>query len=229
MTNEELLYPLILDLDAKKEVICWRADLDPRQPMLNFFDIRKTPDGYVQAELQWYLSKDLHVAMIAERASMWKAIASSRGLINSNYGWCIFSDENYNQYDEVVSRLKRRPQTKQGQIIYTRPSMQKDAFENGMKDFICTAYTQHFIREDELIYIVHQRSCDFVYGFFNDFYWHCWVYEKMLKDLRSSYAGLSYGPIVYMCDTIHIYPKHYELISRIAENIKRGQNGSNDI
>lgn len=218
MTNEEILRPTILELSRKKEIICWRADLDPRQPYLDF-GFRKTPTSYVEKELEWYMSQDRSVSEIGKYASTWLSICDKDGRVNSNYGWCIFSKENGSQYDEVVARLKARPTTKQGQIIYTRPSMHKDAFSNGMKDFICTAYTQHFIRDGRLIYVVHQRSCDFIYGFFNDFAWHCFVYEKMLSDLQAAHSSLAYGPLVYLCDTIHIYPKHYELINKIAKEI----------
>ena len=37
---------------------------------------------------------------IGEKAKIWKQVASTDNLVNSNYGWCIFSIENGEQYKE---------------------------------------------------------------------------------------------------------------------------------
>jgi len=72
-------------------------------------------------------------------------------------------------------------------MIYQRPSMQYDFNKNGMNDFICTNYVQLFIRNDALIYIVDMRSNDAIYGFFNDFAWHCYIYKKVYTELYQIY------------------------------------------
>jgi thymidylate synthase len=94
--------------------------------------------------------------------------------------------------------------------MYNRPSMTEDYNKNGRSDYICTIYTQLFIRDNKLIYNVKQRSCDAIYGFFNDFAWHCYVYDKVFKDLLLSYPSLEIGHINYSIDSFHIYEKHFK-------------------
>lgn len=208
MTNEERLVNTVLELQAKHEIINWHCELDPTQPLLDF-GVRKSPTHYIEAELKWYNSMSLSIDGIKEYASMWEKICATDGTINSNYGWCIFSAENGNQYENVVAKLRLDPASRQGSMIYTRPTMHRDAKRDGMKDFMCTMYTQSFIRDGMLIYNVHQRSCDFIYGFFNDFAWHCHVYARLREDLK-----VKYGMINYVADTIHVYPRHYDLLSK---------------
>ena len=54
-------------------------------------------EDYANRELKWYLSESLNVNDIPDGApTIWKQVSSKDGLINSNYGWCIFSaDNNY--------------------------------------------------------------------------------------------------------------------------------------
>lgn len=50
---------------------------------------------YVTREEQWYNSTDRNINAIPGGApAIWKAVADADGLINSNYGWCIYSPEN---------------------------------------------------------------------------------------------------------------------------------------
>lgn len=221
--NEKKLYKTILELNERKEIIAWKKELNPSQPKLNFFDIRKTSKDYVAKELKWYLSEDLDVSSIEKHARIWSQVKSTKNKINSNYGWCIFSEENFNQYSECLFKLILDANTRQATMIYTRPSMYIDATKDDMKDFMCTNYVQVFIRDSKLQYIVHQRSCDFVYGFFNDFAWHCFVYRQLINDLyRLEKFKYKVFPdkITYICDSLHIYPRHYEVINSIADKIK---------
>lgn len=214
MTNEQRLIKTIKQLQSKHEIIGWSELLDPTQPLLDF-GVRKTPEKYVEAELKWYNSMSLSIDGIKDHAKLWKEICATDNTINSNYGWCIFSKDNGSQYDNVVDKLKSNRDTRQATMIYIRPSMHVDAIRDGMKDFMCTCYVQCFIRQNRLKYIVHQRSCDFIYGFFNDFAWHCYVYNKLLNDLQVNVSNM-----LYICDSLHIYPKHYDLLNNfIIKNI----------
>jgi hypothetical protein len=54
-------------------------------------------------ELQWYKSMSLNVNDIpAPIPAIWKQVATPSGEINSNYGWCIWSEDNGRQYCNVV-------------------------------------------------------------------------------------------------------------------------------
>ena len=56
--------------------------------------IREPNYEYYKREQEWYLSKSLNVRDIpGDTPKMWLACADKDGFINSNYGWCIFSEE----------------------------------------------------------------------------------------------------------------------------------------
>ena len=60
--------------------------------------------------------------------------------INSNYGWCVFSEENGSQYDNCLEVLKKDKTTRNAIIMYNRPEIYKDYKRDGMHDMICTMY-----------------------------------------------------------------------------------------
>lgn len=50
---------------------------------------------YIAREEEWYNSTNRNVNSIPGGApAIWKAVADADGMINSNYGWCIYSPEN---------------------------------------------------------------------------------------------------------------------------------------
>lgn len=58
---------------------------------------------YAKNELKWYESQSLNVYDIPDKVpQIWINVSDKDGFINSNYGWCIFSEENKNQFDNVV-------------------------------------------------------------------------------------------------------------------------------
>ena len=104
---------------------------------------------YAKTEIEWYQSQSRNIHDIPGKIpKIWMEIADHQGNINSNYGWCIFSNENKNQFSNAIACLTRDKNSRQSQMIYTRPSMHKDASRNGMKDFMCTSTTQLIIRKD---------------------------------------------------------------------------------
>lgn len=198
------------------ELLSAKFILDPSQPILNFGDIRKTPVKYCAKELIWYLSESLSVEEIGKTASIWNEVASEDGMINSNYGWCVYSEENYNQFDNVAQELINFPQSRRAVIIYNRPSMWKDYNHNGMSDFMCTFATQHFIRNNELISVVNMRSNDLIFGFFNDFYWQCFVHNDLLHELNENGMNLKTGKIIWNANSLHVYERHFDMVQKIA-------------
>lgn len=232
ITNEKRMLPVFNTLKARKdtnsfvvdktgvklvEIINANFTLDPSQPYFNFPG-KKTSEEYVKAELEWYNSLDLSIDFIGEKAKIWKQVASTDNLVNSNYGWCIFSIENGEQYKECFTELIKNPESRRAIMIYTRPSMHVDYCKNGMNDFICTNTVQCFIRDDELLYLVDMRSNDAVFGFFNDFCWHCHVYNKLLKDLQKIYPHVkacSEG-IIWHAASFHVYERHFDMLDKIC-------------
>jgi len=106
---------------------------------------------YVERELEWYKSKSLSVNDIpGGPPAIWKQVADKDGYINSNYGWCIWSEANGWQYENVLAELRKNPESRRATMIYTRPTMWKDYNHNGRSDFMCTNAVQYMIRNNAL-------------------------------------------------------------------------------
>jgi len=181
--------------------------------------IRKPNYEYANREIEWYKSQSLFVKGIpGEVPKIWQMCANRDGKINSNYGWCLFSNENCNQFDYCVKRLLDDHYTREACMIYTRPSMQIDCNANGMHDFMCTYSTQVFLNEVDnnkykLDYTVFQRSCDSVFGYNNDNLWHRHVMSKMVNELNRYGLSVILGDMTYNCGSLHVYERHFNLLS----------------
>lgn len=181
--------------------------------------IRKPNYDYAQREIQWYHTMSLNVNDIPGGApTMWSACATEEGIINSNYGWMIYSDENYNQYQSCLNKLIKDPHTREACMIYQRPSMQVDYCRDGMHDFCCTWSVQCFINEVEgkrhLKYIYNMRSQDAVFGFNNDILWHMHVQEALVKDLSEHFGEeVIADPIECNVGSLHVYERHFRFLT----------------
>ena len=170
---------------------------------------------YIERELAWYDSQSLNVYDIKGKIpEIWKRVANKDGFINSNYGWCIYSKENYNQYRNCLRQLIEDSDTRRACMIYTRPSMQYDYNKDGMSDFMCTFATQQVIRDNKLIHMVFMRSCDAIFGFRNDIAHQKQVAYNLIKDLQANgYTELDNEPIlIWNAGSLHIYPRHYHFV-----------------
>lgn len=175
------------------------------------FIIRKPSDEYILRELEWYESQSLYVKDIPGKVPViWEQIACKEGKINSNYGWCIFSEENGSQYDNVLSELKKNPDGRRAVMIYNRPSMWEDYNENGRNDFMCTYANTFYIRDGKLISHYVMRSNDSVMGFNNDLAWAKYVQEKLAKDLE-----IECGNIIWTSSNLHVYERHFKFIEEM--------------
>lgn len=181
--------------------------------------IREPNYDYAKREIRWYESQSLYVKDIPGNVpKIWQQCADKDGKINSNYGWCIWSEENGNQFKHCVERLLDDHCTREACMIYNRPSMQVDCNKNGMHDFMCTFSTQHFLNEiDEnkfrLDYTVFQRSCDACFGYNNDCNWHRYVQSYLLEVLKSKGINVKSGNMIYNCGSLHVYERHFGLLN----------------
>lgn len=170
------------------------------------------PEWY-ERELQWYDSKSLNVNDIPGKIpAIWKQVATPDGFINSNYGWMIFSQENGSQYCNALKKLKSDRNTRQAQMIYTRPFMHTDWNSDGKHDFCCTAYNQFFIRDDKLVSHYVMRSNDLIFGYRGDLAWAIEVQKRLAKDL-----DIEVDDIVWTSSSLHIYEPHYYLLDHYSK------------
>lgn len=170
-------------------------------------------EDYIKREMAWYESMSLNVNDIPPPVPViWQKCATPDGRINSNYGWCVWSDENHKQYVSCFKELKKNPDSRRGTMIYTRPSMQFEYNKDGMSDFMCTFATQHLIRNDKLVTIVMMRSNDAWAGYRNDYAWQETVHCTLATDL-----GVEPGDILWQVGSLHIYEPQFYLIDHYGK------------
>lgn len=176
--------------------------------------------AYVEREEQWYNSMSLNVNDIPGGApAVWKSVADKDGFINSNYGWCIYSDDNECQYDRVYLELNKNAESRRAIAIYTRPTMWLDFNKNGRSDFMCTNTVQYLIRDGAVHAIVNMRSNDAVFGYKNDRAWQQHVLERLTFDLNdknkflySKRKDYEVGNLYWQTGSLHVYERHFHLI-----------------
>lgn len=229
MTNDDF-YKLILkdilsskyDLDneCSHERLGFAAIFDGNQPLTCI------NEEYVKAETEWYLSMNRNIngnSLIA-RNPIWRRISSDAGNVNSNYGWCIYSPENFSQYKNALDAISADLFTKHCVMIYSRPAINKEWNDNihAKSDMICTIYASANVRlrndKYSLTYDVHMRSCDAWYGLRNDFMWH----YKILHDLKAEIEKIhnikiDNCQIVWFADSLHLYDWEIERVKKFLE------------
>ena len=174
-------------------------------------------EAYVKAELEWYKSRSLNVEELfkiyGKEVKIWKDVASKDGFINSNYGWCVYSAANGDQYRKVLNTLWDTPESRQAVMYYTRPTMHDEASWDGMRDHMCTTHVQYFINNNYLECQVNMRSNDAIFGFINDFAWQRHVLVELAEDLSHAHQRIIPGSITWNAGSLHIYDRHYDLIT----------------
>ena len=174
---------------------------------------------YIARELEWYKSQSRNVHDIpGSTPQIWLMVADNEGNINSNYGWCIYSEENGNQYANVLEELKKNPFSRRAEMIYTRPNMHTDYKRGGMSDFVCTEAVQYFIRDNLLHACVKMRSNDAIFGFNNDFAWQKFVQIELMADLHATgMDNLRMGNLYWNAGSLHVYQRHFKFIEEFIE------------
>ena len=177
-------------------------------------------EDYVQRELQWYNSQSLNVNDIpGGPPAIWKQVADADGLINSNYGWCIFSEANGYQFKHVTEELAKNPDSRRALMIYTRPTMWKDYNHNGRSDFMCTNDVQYILRDNQINAIVQMRSNDAWAGYRNDYAWQKWVLEQVVGTVNMM-AKKQYetGTIYWNVGSLHVYDRQFYLVDHYIQS-----------
>lgn len=174
-------------------------------------------EEYIDVELGWYYSQSTNIkdiyAELKEPPKAWQFAANLHGEINSNYGYLIFSDRFYNQYNRAVAELMANRDSRRACVVYNRPSIWTEYNENGKSDFICTNAVTYYVRGDQLHCCVQMRSNDVIFGYRNDYAWQKHVLDKMVDDLNDkSFDHVEAGNIYWQVQNLHVYEKHFDLV-----------------
>ena len=204
----------INDLHSENFVLdksgCKMLELRSASFIANERAIFGTPnDDYINREISWYTSQSLNINDIpGGPPKIWQQVATPQGQIISNYGWCIFSNENHNQYQRVLAELIANPNSRRAIMIYTRPSMWNEYNKDGMSDFMCTNNVQYMIRNGKLETHVYMRSNDVVFGYKNDYAWQNYVRLMLAHELN-----VEPGLIFWNVGSLHVYERHFHLVN----------------
>lgn len=181
-------------------------------------------EDYIARELDWYESQSLNVYDIygteREPPLAWLYAADENGIINSNYGKLIFSNEFNNQFEHAIGELINNPDSRRACMVYNRPSIWEEYNSNGKSDFICTNAVTYYIRNNKLHTVVQMRSNDVVYGYRNDYAWQKYVQKKMCDKINLLINDITYtfgtillpGHIYWQVQNFHVYSKHFHLV-----------------
>jgi thymidylate synthase len=176
--------------------------------------IRKPNYEYIERELEWYKSKSLYVKDIPGKTPViWEQVSDSNGKINSNYGYLVWSEENGNQYSNVLDELRQNPNSRRAVMIYNRPTMHADYNKDGMSDFICTYANTFMIRDGKLISHYLMRSNDAVFGYDNDVHWALHVQKQLAEDLN-----VEVGNLIWTATNLHVYQRHFNFIEELMND-----------
>ena len=166
---------------------------------------------YIKREIAWYDSMSLNINdMEGPIPSRWKTVADKHGNVNSNYGWCIYSKENGEQFKNCLYRLEQDLNTRCAVMIYTPPSMPTEA----INDFMCMNCVQFICRHKELYCFVQMRLSDAILGYPNDLAWHHTVQRRLVDALnRRRNTDVKPGPIYWYAGSLRVYPQHAHFLT----------------
>ena len=214
-------------------------ELGPMTFEANRDSLFRAPNAdYVKAEIAWYMSGDPTVdGLVAQYGHLpivWKQVAGpANGKVHSQYGIRVFGRRSYgprgrpsmvfqSQYERVVNELKHNPDSRRAIIMYAGRGTMYERTEFGGDDQLCTISVQLLrSRWDGLIYHVHMRSNDAVFGYVNDAAWHHYLITRhLLHDLPEQLTQAK-PRIIWTTGALTVYPRHVHLL--------RDQRWSNDL
>lgn len=194
-----------------KESLMTSFDIDPSQPIADFKD-RPFNFKYFAGELAWYLKRDRDVDYISHFSKFWKGLTNPESnQINSNYGNLVINNQ---QLGWVIDSLVKDKNSRQAIMFFNRPDFQ---FEEN-KDFVCTLYSNFFIRNNKLFMKVQMRSNDIFFGLTFDAPFFAFLFQSVYYILRETYPDLEAGMYFHHVDNIHFYERHFELAEQVKKN-----------
>jgi thymidylate synthase len=163
---------------------------------------RKFNADYAEYEWNWYMSGNRDATDISERAKIWKQMmVPDTTEVNSNYGYFW----NYNdQLNRAIEDLKTNKDTRRAIVVH----YDINELDRYKYDTPCNDVLNFYVKDGKLELTVFARSIDLVYGFCNDQY----TFAKLMEYV-SEKTGYPIGQMHWFITNLHIYPRHYNLLS----------------
>lgn len=169
-------------------------------PSLERFHLpyRKMSKKYCEAELKWYWSGDNSCETIGQYAKMWLRLTDDGKTNNSAYGYILFKKYGFNQLEQIISLLKKDPNTRRALLNISDPTIDRI----NTKDMQCTVGIDFLNRDGELDMTVVMRSNDVFFGFPYDCVFFMSIQKYVAKRL-----GLRVGKYVHHSISMHMYER----------------------
>lgn len=169
---------------------------DPTKNILKS-NIRNMPMRYAVGELLWYLSGSNRLDAIKKYSKAWESLSDDGETINSAYGYRIFEQFGFDQWEYVKGLLKKDPNTRQA-VIHI-----KDASNKPTKDVPCTVSLQFLLRNGQLNLTTYMRSNDIWLGFpYDVFSFTC------MQIIMAFELGVEIGEYTHIAGSLHLYTRN---------------------
>lgn len=162
-------------------------------------EARKMPMRYAVGELLWYLSGSNRLKDISLFSSAWDRMSDDGETVNSCYGHKIQQFYGFDQWQDVINRLKADPNSRQAVIHIKNPRPMSDA----TKDTPCTLSLQFLLRDGRLNLTTTMRSNDVWTGVPYDMFSFCSMQVMMAMTL-----GVDVGTYTHQAGSLHIYERN---------------------
>lgn len=191
------------------------AIFDLNQPVITSFRARNFNLKYAKQEWLWYLRGNKFDSSIEQYATMWKKLQQPDGSYYSNYGQYIFGSngDKTTQFGYVIETLKADPDSRRASITLLQPH---HLFAENT-DVVCTYAINFTIEDCKLNMTVMMRSNDVIFGFTNDAFCFTQLYILVFKILEHKYSWLLKGTYTHFTNSMHVYDRHFKMISEIVE------------
>lgn len=195
----------------------WVAD----QPSM----IGKVNQDWVRRELDWFFNgTDDIMDMEGPVPALFQACAGDDDRVNSAYGYILFGEGDRlpappTLFQRVVdSFINEGTGTRHAVAIISDRDIHQLAYYNGRNDFICTNALNFMIDADNRLHIIAQmRSMDAVFGYRADYsMWDALMDFLLMRLEEAGIEGLHRGDITFQVANLHVYPRHFQLLSDTA-------------
>lgn len=201
------------------EVEDYQLDLDASLSCLTSFKARNLNLSYAIREFLWYLAADKYDTTIEKYASIWPKIKQPEGFYYSNYGQYMFGEQGGIPW--VIAELTRDKDSRRAAFPFLRA---EHCFESN-RDMVCTYSMGFRIRDNKLNMSINMRSNDAIFGTTNDVF-AFWMTQKIvLAFLLRHYPELSLGSYRHKVDSLHVYERHWEMLTNILADAEDGYQG----
>lgn len=161
-------------------------------------DIRQMSIDYAVGELLWYMSGSNRLSDIEPYSKAWTSLSDDGETVNSAYGYRIFKQFGFDQWELVREKLKADPNSRQAVIHIKDPS------DKPTKDTPCTVALQFHIRDNKLYLTTYMRSNDL---------WLGWPYDVFsftaFQQIMAMELGVEIGSYTHIAGSLHLYEKDW--------------------